>query len=98
MGFPHEDEVSKLVYAIQEERLEEVRQLLGKEMDPTAKNFMVLRACADQSSVEIAEMIYNCGHISSAIQARLLLPGHLKTRSFPVIPKLRRSSSKTGRV
>jgi hypothetical protein len=45
--------------AIQEERPEEVRQLLGKEMDPTAKNFMVLRACADQFWVEIAEMIYN---------------------------------------
>jgi hypothetical protein len=56
MSFPYEDE---LVNAIQEERLEEVRQLLGKEMDPTAKNFMVLRACADQSSVEIAAMIYN---------------------------------------
>jgi hypothetical protein len=28
-------------------------------LDPTAKNFMVLRACADQSAVDIAEMIYN---------------------------------------
>ena len=59
MSFPYEDDEDELVNAIQEERLEEVRQLLGKEMDPTAKNFMVLRACADQSSVEIAEMIYN---------------------------------------
>jgi hypothetical protein len=59
MSFPYEDEVSKLVYAIQEERLEEVRQLLGKGLDPTAKTFLVLRACADQSSVDIAEMIYN---------------------------------------
>ena len=56
MSFTYED---KLVYAIQEERLEEVRQLLDKEMDPTAQNFIFLRACADQSSVEIAEMIYN---------------------------------------
>jgi hypothetical protein len=59
MSFPYEDDEEELVNAIQEERLEEIRQLLGKEMDPTWKNFMVLRACADQSSVEIAEMIYN---------------------------------------
>jgi hypothetical protein len=58
MSFPYEDE-DKLVYAIQKERVEEVRQPLGKEIDPTAKDFIILRACADQSSVEIAEMIYN---------------------------------------
>jgi hypothetical protein len=56
MSYTYED---KLVNAIQQMRLEEVIQLLSKEMDPTAQNFIFLRACADQSSVEIAEMIYH---------------------------------------
>jgi hypothetical protein len=54
----YEDE-DRLVYAIQQKRLEEVKPLLSKAMDPTAQNFIFLRACADQSSVEMAEMIYN---------------------------------------
>jgi hypothetical protein len=42
MSFPYEDDVSKLAYAIQNERVEEVRQLLHR-VDPTAKNFLPLR-------------------------------------------------------
>ncbi len=57
MSFPYED-VSKLAYAIQNERVEEVRQLLHR-VDPTAKNFLPLRATGDQSSVDIAEIIYD---------------------------------------
>jgi hypothetical protein len=71
MSFPYEDEIPKLVYAIQVERIEEVRQLLAKGMDPTAQNFVVLRACADQSSVDIAEMIYDW---TDAYRVRALRP------------------------
>src|SRR6516165_3557923 len=59
MNFRYEDEISELADAIQKERIEEVRQLLDKGLDPTAKNFMALRACADQSSVDIAKMVYD---------------------------------------
>ena len=59
MSFQNEDEVSELADAIQKERVEEIRQLLDKGLDPTTKNFVALRACGDQSSVDIAKMVYN---------------------------------------